>query len=199
MNIGSSVTQVEERWKQDALSDLDNLNDKMKKHLEWSDSKLLCSLLVFLETQTWINRSTDVSADNLSDDEDMITTNSSLLEVENAVEHIATHFRKPLNGRGLLAFSLPDEVEKIVEYARTYLSISQTPYRKVWYKLCTCPDFNKWPNILILMELCFSLPFSNERVEQIFSSLKVVKTNKRTKLATETLNGLLEIYVEGPH
>ena len=131
LNIGSSVTQVEERWKQNALSDLDNLNDKMKERLEWSNSKLLRSLLVFLETQIWINRSTDVSADNLSDDEDMITTNSSLLEVENAVEHIATHFRKPFNGRGLLAFSLPDEVEKIVEYARTYLSISQTPYRKV--------------------------------------------------------------------
>ena len=49
------------------------------------------------------------------------------------------------------------------------------------------------------MELCFSLPFSNERVEQIFSSLKVVKTNKRTKLATESLNDLLEIYVEGHH
>lgn len=48
------------------------------------------------------------------------------------------------------------------------------------------------------MELCFSLPFSNGRVEQIFSSLKVVKTNRRTRLAPETLNDLLEIFVEGP-
>ena len=129
LNIGSSVIQVEERWKQDALSDIDNLNDKMK---ECSDSKLLRSLLVFLETQIWIKRSTNVSADNLLDDEDTITTDSSLLEVKNAVEHIATHFRKPLNARCLLAFSLPDEVEEIVLYAHTYLSISQTPYRKVW-------------------------------------------------------------------
>ena len=196
--IGSSVTQTEERCEQDALADLDKLNLKMKERLEWLDSKLLRSLLIFLETQTWVKRSTDVSADSLLDDEDTLVTDSSFVEVKNAVEHIATHFREPLEAKGLLVFTLPDEVEEIVEYARTYLSISQTPYRKVWYKLCTCPDFNKWPNILILMELCFSLPFSNGRVEQIFSSLKVVKTNRRTKLATETLNDLLEIYVEGP-
>ena len=42
MNIGSGVTQAEERWKHNGLSDLDNLNDKMKEHLEWSYSKLLC-------------------------------------------------------------------------------------------------------------------------------------------------------------
>ena len=166
LSIGTSVTQTEERCKQDALADLDKLNVKVREHLEWSDSKLLHSLLVFLETQTWVKGSTDVSADSLLDDDDTIPTDSSLTEVKNAVEHIATHFREPLEAKGLLAFSLPDEVEEIVEYARTYLSISQTPYRKVWYKLCTCPDFNKWPNILILMELCFSLPFSNGKVKQ---------------------------------
>ena len=46
--------------------------------------------------------------------------------------------------------------------------------------------------------LVFSLPFSNGRVEQIFSSLKVVKTSRRTNLENDTLNDLLEIYIEGP-
>jgi len=120
---------------------------------------------------------------------------SSLLEIMHAVEHIISHFK---GAKGYTAFSIPDELEDVVDYAHTYLSISQTPYRKDWYKLCTCPDFKKWPNILIIMELCFSLPFSNGRVEQIFSRMKVVKTNRRTKLAANTLNDLLEIYVEGP-
>ena len=49
--------------------------------------------------------------------------------------------------------------------------------------------------VLSLCELAFSLPFSNGRVEQIFSSMKVLKTNCRQ---SDTLNDLLEIYVEGP-
>ena len=53
-------------------------------------------------------------------------------------------------------------------------------------------------NILILCELAFSLPFSNGKVEQIFSSLKTLKTSRRTNMQSDTLNDLLEIYVEGP-
>ncbi len=199
----ASEAETKERCRLDALMDLDKLNVKMKERLEWSDSKLLRSLLVFLETQTWVKRlhARDVSVDSLLDDNDgtcTCTTDASLDEVKDAVEHIATHFKKPLEAKGLLSFSLPDEVEEIVEYGRTYLSLSHTPYRKVWYKLNTCPDIKKWPNILMLMELCFSLPFSNGRVEQIFSGLKVVKTNRRVNMASQTLNDLLEIYVEGP-
>ena len=68
----------------------------------------------------------------------------------------------------------------------------------MWYTLCTCPDARKWPNVLILSELAFSLPFSNGRVEQIFSSLKILKTSRRTNMQGDTLNDLLEIYVEDP-
>ena len=51
--------------------------------------------------------------------------------------------------------------------------------------------------MLVLCELCFSSPFSNGRVERIFSSLKLVKTERRTKLH-HTLSDLLEIHVEVP-
>ena len=61
-----------------------------------------------------------MSVDNLLDDEDMITTNSSLLEVKNVVEHIATHFRKPLNAEGIF---LPDEVEEIPEFGTNYAHV----------------------------------------------------------------------------
>ena len=47
----------------------------------------------------------------------------------------ATHFRLPLEAKGVVLASLQDEVEEAVEYARTYLNISQIKYRKVWYKL----------------------------------------------------------------
>ena len=68
----------------------------------------------------------------------------------------------------------------------------------MWYKLSSCPDARIWPNILVVAELAFNLPFSNGRVEQIFSSLKVLKTDRRTSMQNETLNDLLEVYIEGP-
>ena len=93
--------------------------------------------------------------------------------------------------------SLQDEVEDAVEYARSYLDIDCLEYRKIWYKLHTCPDVWNWPNLLKLCALAFSLPFSNGRVEQIFL-MKVVKTARRSNFKNDTLNDLLEIYIEGP-
>ena len=61
-----------------------------------------------------------------------------------------------------------------------------------------CPNASEWPNVLLLCELTFSLPFSNARVEQIFSSLKYVKNVKRNSLCIFTLNDLIEVFVEGP-
>ena len=68
----------------------------------------------------------------------------------------------------------------------------------MWYKLHTTPDARKWPNILLLSQLLFSLPFTNSIVERAFSKLKVVKTDRRTSLLTSTLDDLMEINVEGP-
>ena len=94
--------------------------------------------------------------------------------------------------------TLQDEIEDAVDYARSYLSLESTKYRKVWYLLHVCPDAAKWPSVLVLCELVFSLPFSNGKVEQIFSSLKLLKTANRTTLRTSTLDDLLEINIEGP-
>ena len=69
--------------------------------------------------------------------------------------------------------------------------------KKIWYTLHTCPDSQKWPNVL-LCELLFSLPIATSRVEQTFSIVTVVKAKRRTSLHTSTLCDLLEICVEGP-
>lgn len=119
-------------------------------------------------------------------------------EVSAAVELIATTFREPLEAVGVNLLVLQDQITEIVEYARNYLSIESEEYHKVWYKLHVCPDASRWHNVLLLCELCFSLPFSNGRVERIFSSLKLIKTDRRTRLHHATLSDLLEIQVEGP-
>ena len=114
------------------------------------------------------------------------------------MELIATTFREPLETVGVNLLVLQDEVMEVVEYVRNYLSIDKEQYHKVWYNLHVCPDANRWPQVLILCELCFSLPFSNGSVERMFSTLKVIKTDRRTRLHSDTLSDLLEIQVEGP-
>lgn len=167
-----------------ALADLKRLDSAMRNRLEWSDVEMLRSILVFLDTQSWCK-----SGDSESDE---------LEEINAAVEYITTHFREPLEAVSMNISSIRDEIEEIVDYARKYLSIRTESYQTIWYKLHVAPDVSKWPNVLVLCELLFSLPFSNGRVERIFSSMKVIKTDRRTNLLTETLSDLMEIQVEGP-
>ena len=94
--------------------------------------------------------------------------------------------------------TIQDEVEEVVDYARKYLPIGTICYRKIWFKIHTCPNSERWPNVLLLSEFLFILPFTTSRVEQIFSRLKNVKTKLRTSLDISTLHDFLEIGIEGP-
>ena len=181
------------------MNDLQRLNAKMQERLvqEWSDEHLLRSLLAFLETQNWATQSIAHSSDKDEQDHSS-NSDSSLIEVKNATEHIITYFRIPLDSKGVVLAAIQDEIEERVDYARKYLDIYKLDYREAWYKLLSCPDAQKWSNVPSLCEVAFSLPFSNGRVEQFFSSMKVIKTDRRTNLQADTLNDLMEIYVEGP-
>ena len=179
-----------ESCKKQALGDLERLNKTIQQRLEWSDVRLLRALIAFIDTQSWIKRQSSVS-DNEEED-------TSLEQVNGAIELLSSHFRNQLEAIGVDIRSLRDEMEDVVIYARAYLSIETTDYRKVWYNLFICPNSSDWPNILLLCKLAFSLPFSNARVEQIFSSLKYIKNIKRNTLNISTLDDLIEIYIEGP-
>ena len=179
-----------EQCKVHVLADLKRLDWRIQERLEWSDLQLLRLILAFVETQSWLQKS-----DHSSEDDG----NDGLLDIREAVEYIISVFHAPLEAKGLCDPSmLQNEMEKVVEYARKYLPIGIESYRKIWYKLHTCPDSRRWPNILLLCELVFSLPFSTSRVEQLFSQLKIIKTKRRTNLHISTLCDLLEISMEGP-
>ena len=49
------------------------------------------------------------------------------------------------------------EIEDAVDYARNYLRIESNSYQKVWYRLHTATDVEKWENVLALSELVFRL------------------------------------------
>jgi len=93
-------------------------------------------------------------------------------DMRQAVDYIIGVFRVPLKAKAFSVEAIQDELEEAVAYARRYLPICTESYKKIWYKLHTCPDAVKWPHILTLYQLIFSLPFSTSRVEQIFSQLR---------------------------
>ena len=107
------------------LADLKKCDRRIQERLEWSDLQLLRSILVFVETQSWFQKS-DHSSEDDGDD--------GLLEVREAVEYITSVFRAPLEAKGLCDPSmLQDEVDEVVGYARQYLPIGTESYCKIWY------------------------------------------------------------------
>ena len=171
-----------QQYSNEVIKDLKRLDDKLKERLEWSDLTMLRSILVFLDTQSWFG--------SLDKEKDGFT------EIIEAVEYIIAHFREPLEAKGGDMSSILDEVEDAVQYARKFFSITDD-YHKIWYKLHVVPNASKWPNVLLLCSLLFSLPVSNGRVESIFSSMNVIKTERRASMHTDTLSDLIEIHTEG--
>jgi hypothetical protein len=171
------------------LGDLQNLSDAIKHRLEWSDTKLLRSILIFLDTRSWDTPIHTMSEEKGSDDK---------AEIRGAVEYIVDKFREPLEAKNACICSLQDEIDEVVDFYRRYFKSQAEDYRRIWYKLFTAPDAKKWPNVILVSELLFSLPFSNSKVEKAFSTMNIVKTNRRTSLLSGTLDDLMEINAEGP-
>lgn len=140
------------------------------------------SIIILIDTQSWQESDSD----------------NRLSEIKSALVTITENFRAPLEAKGTDLTSIIDEIEDIVEYARSYLRIGCEKYSKIWYQLYSAPDSTKWPNILLVCELLLSLPFSTAKVERLFSTLKIIKNEKRTNLSCSTLNDLLEVNTEGP-
>ena len=98
-------------------------------------------------------------------------------DIRGAMEYIVTIFREPLEAKGACIFSLQNEIDEIVDFYRKYLENQAEDYRKVCYKLYTAHDTRKWPNVILVSKLLFSLPFTNSIVERAFSAMKIVQTN----------------------
>ena len=80
------------------------------------------------------------------------------------------------------------KLRRVVQYSRKYFNLAKEGYKRVWFRLHTTPDSSKWTNILLICGLLFSLPYSTGKVERFISSLKLTKTDRRTKLHFSTLN-----------
>lgn len=73
---------VLQRCKQEVLSDLKKLSENMLNRLEWSDTKLLRALLVFVDTQSWMKKPPPASE---NEDNTFVLDDPSLVEVKDAI------------------------------------------------------------------------------------------------------------------
>lgn len=106
----------------------------MKDRLEWTDTNLLRAFLVFVETQSWMQRDDRSKDDTDSDD---------MADIGEAVEYIISVFHTPLETKGVCIATIQDELEEAVRYARSYLPIASESYQRIWFKRHTCPDSDK--------------------------------------------------------
>ena len=133
----------------------------MKTRLEWSDLDMLRAIVVFLDTKSWGISPTGDSVERGKETDD-------LEDIQLAVEYIISRFREPLEAKGVNLANIQDE---IVTYTRKYMSIGTEGNQMIWYKLHSSPVAgSKWPSILQLCELLFSLLFSDGHVELYFES-----------------------------
>ena len=148
----------------------------LKDRVKVQHSDLLTHILTILATQGW----------EKSDNTDA------------ALDKLITHFKAPLEKAGVDIFVIKDEWEDMTDYAKRYLDLVQDDYRTIWWKIFNSPSANNWNNILPLIELIFCLPMSNGRLERVFSTLKFLKSDRRSSLSEDRLDHLVRITVEGP-
>ena len=150
----------------------------LKSRLAWSDLQLIRDVIFYLETQGWQKLV----------DEEFSPDNTTPME---PIVRLGKRFQIPLESEGVDIERLPEEFQEMVLHATQFISLSTMGYRGVWWRLFNAPNASEWTNCLILARLLFTLPVSNGKLERIFSTLKVIKVDRRSLLGNETLDDVL--------
>ena len=148
----------------------------LKSRLAWSDLQIIRDVILVLASQGWEKLLSD-------DDESTAATQ--------AIGRLGTRFKSPLTSANFELERLFEEFHEMISYALQFVSISTLDYRSVWWRLYHSPNASSWTNILALVQLLFTLPVSNGKLERVFSTLKVIKVDKRSSLSNEVLDDLL--------
>ena len=128
-----------------------------------------------LNTEGWVRTSTDGDVD--------------LEFADDTIAKLQHHFETPLLSAGMTSSTadLINQWHELLQYAHEYLSVSTTPYRICWRHIFTSPRSSAWKDVLLLVELLFTVPISNAKLERMFSKLKQVKTLHRAALSQRRL------------
>ena len=145
--------------------------------LAWSDLALMRDIIFVLSTSGW----------------------EKVIEEENdlqAVDRLVERFSVPLEGAGAELHKIHAEFAEIIEYGAQYFSLSTMDYKSVWWRVFKSSNTSEWTNALLLVRLLFSLPASNGKLERVFSTVNVIKVDRRARLTNESLDDLLTINID---
>ena len=95
---------------------------------------------------------------------------SGTTEPSSSVTRLSARFKLPLESTDIDADTILSEFNEMVEYAIQFFSLSTMDYQAVWWHLFHCPCSNEWKNCLNLVEVLFSLPASNGKLEWTFNN-----------------------------
>lgn len=166
---------------------LARIKDAIQSRLEVAENPLVQHAAFVLNTEGWERRSEDGKED--------------LEFADGCLTELYDHFKLPLSNAGADG-SLHDLLEQwhcLLQYTKRYLNPSNTPYLRVWRRIFDSDRRNDWSIVLLLVELLFSIPISNAKVERLFSLMNRVKTDSRATLSENTLNRLTRIRMDGPN
>ena len=127
--------------------------------MAWSDWEMIRDIITTLATQGWEK----ILEDDLPLD---------------FIERLAERFGTPLQGAQVDLSTVKEEFKSLLQYAVQFISLATIEYRAVWWRIFHSPSASEWSNALVLVQLLFSLPASNGKLEHIFSQMNVIKTNK---------------------
>ena len=81
-----------------------------------------------------------------------------------------------------------------------YLTVCPEKIKPInlWSKICLGnKEKESWHDIILLVELCSYTPSSNATLKRFFSHLKVVKTEIKSRLSSESSNSIVRICMKG--
>ena len=105
-------------------------------------------------------------------------------------DRLISQFLIPLQAAGTQIEEVHSEFQDVLEYSIQYISLSILPYHTTWWGFFNAPCASDWANFVILIELLFSLPLSNGKVEHVFYQVNAIKTDRRMQLLNDSLDDL---------
>ncbi len=159
------------------------ITEHLKSRLAWSDLQIVHDVIFVLATQGW---------EKILSTEERPAGESSTSPME-AVTRLGLRFKDPLESNGVDLANLILEFSDMVAYANQFISLATMDYQSVWWRLFHASNAASWSNILQLVQLLFTLPVSNGKLERVFSTLKLIKVDKRSSMSNDLLDDLIMI------
>ena len=114
---------------------------------------------------------------------------------EDIIYDLYDHFESPLKTGGVKcsAADMLFQWHELVHYATDTIGVTGRDYMKTWRLIFSSPRSENWTDILALVELLFTVPISNAKLERMFSKMKRVITVFRSSTKELRLENILRI------